>query len=1546
MHDEGGEAGGSCGHSAAQHDDPSGATAQQMLNDSISEGISSPHECGGSTTRKESSPFARFPRYSHDLRHHPPCGHNLRSKRLNGISVACQTDSTDEFPREQNLLAVRAAQTEASSSSSEGVLRLMIQNFPNMNDTVRGPSKKINGVQWKIMVMPRQHVVQKKRHTEMSRAWQCQASAELRLISQKPGVNHFTRKTNHIYTAKENDWGYSCFMTWADILEEDQGYIKDGRVVLEVSVKADTPKNILTYEDFQKQIQSWYDLAELQQQRGFIDLALEANAQALKFCKDRDAAIKERLEEQKKFFVERKLVESIQRIEQKGTLTSVPDDENASQNAVRLALTQNTAQKIPAVKGGKMGRKNPTNKKKNRASTPPGNPPTENKDDSKDGDEKVDVKSGRFSKNVLLRGHREDSYANLAKQFYEMPPEAIQLDEQDTRDGLSYMFDQLFHVARLDYPNKFNSTPLDMELQRQLIIKKATMFVEAYMERVNRGEDLVESEPEEAINEMDLSNLWQPTFKESTEDRAFIIEKNMGWLDAKVRLFWLEDDCSFSDGASCSSESDSGSGDGPQLKRSRCDVDERCDHCILAEKLEQLYFVGPKKSDSECQTEPFCETVVLAQNEAAKKNPAVGETVPVPTVRLNATQRSNRQIKTVTKKNTAVSGKAAANAQVISQQLAAMQQAQLTQPPIPPPTSMMPPPHEMLDASQFVQGLAAAHLASMPPPPGLSTEDLEKQFRECTNEMQVDESTNEFLKHTFARVWTMMRGFDDQTVNSQLNPEVPNVYEGNLYNPYPGQVLPNQQVNIALSVIAVCCLNAKKAEEKLSAITQHIDKKIRNPDVQTALRSLCKLGDMVVVEDDEDSGSPLHNEDKHGGEDYLLSRHLARLDNLQQKAEKYAYYIHNKDGERLMQAVAAVEQKFLTLEKEKVKMQKQVEEHKKEVEKAEKTLTKHLSELRQEKDIKDKLNNQLKEKNKEIKKFEKRIKELTVMAEEKDELREQKDNIQKDLSAEKKKYQESENRLKKETAAKEELRRHLQNEINGKDSEHARLMQAHEELKQQMKKMETAMNAEKQKMGQVLQQTQERAKKAELVTIELVYEHGVRKLDRGREDATINMNKMDEAATRAGSTAQQQTFLASRDEWKGVLEEIQRMVEKARVEYSAQVDALKKGKQLSEMTKFLIPKPPPAPKIITIPSATPAAIPTQQQVVLPPEPPKASPGVIGSRTNSTASQLPAPIGTNISPKNKAPGSPIQKPVATVASQPQTASPCRHPGAIGSRANGNEATPSTAAAPGTASNLNMGGSWHWNDFSLSDNLLGNRGFGPLTDNFSASASTSTNPAPTTTTHATTTNGWSGDGWNQKTPTAVPPTANHNYLGSLGTASPSYAVWENPGPRAQQPPQQANIPQPPQSQPPPHTAAPGAPIQQNQRITQKYGGEEAFKHQTILEQVSEIFRHVEKKKLVNLSNEYCYQNQTNFQHEPIPIAVKILEKYITQKLNNETNDASNRRVMGTPIQPPPDMPIRQTPNQMMGTYNTMMDNSLLNGDATRSVIGADKWSLQNL
>lgn len=81
----------------------------------------------------------------------------------------------------------------------------------------------------------------------------------MRLMSKKQGINNFVRKTSHIYTSKENDWGYSCFMTWAvsvqrlfllntkfqDVLDENQGYIKDDKITLEITVRAEPAKNLM-----------------------------------------------------------------------------------------------------------------------------------------------------------------------------------------------------------------------------------------------------------------------------------------------------------------------------------------------------------------------------------------------------------------------------------------------------------------------------------------------------------------------------------------------------------------------------------------------------------------------------------------------------------------------------------------------------------------------------------------------------------------------------------------------------------------------------------------------------------------------------------------------------------------------------------------------------------------------------------------------------------------------------------------------------------------------------------------------------------------------------------------------------------------------------------------------------------------------------------------------------------------------------------------------------------------------------------------------------
>jgi ubiquitin carboxyl-terminal hydrolase 7 len=40
----------------------------------------------------------------------------------------------------------------------------------------------------------------------------------------------------HLFYSKENDWGFSHFMTWQDVLDPDRGFIKDDSITLEVRI--------------------------------------------------------------------------------------------------------------------------------------------------------------------------------------------------------------------------------------------------------------------------------------------------------------------------------------------------------------------------------------------------------------------------------------------------------------------------------------------------------------------------------------------------------------------------------------------------------------------------------------------------------------------------------------------------------------------------------------------------------------------------------------------------------------------------------------------------------------------------------------------------------------------------------------------------------------------------------------------------------------------------------------------------------------------------------------------------------------------------------------------------------------------------------------------------------------------------------------------------------------------------------------------------------------------------------------------------------------
>uniref|UniRef100_A0A8D8Y3K7 Ubiquitin carboxyl-terminal hydrolase 7 n=2 Tax=Cacopsylla melanoneura TaxID=428564 RepID=A0A8D8Y3K7_9HEMI len=140
---------------------------------------------------------------------------------------------------------------------SEVRFNFKVENISNLKDTALSPPHYARNLPWKIMVMPRNNpsvpmdrsqkclgfFLQCNGETESS-AWSCYASAELTLIPQKAGIESFSRRIQHLFFIKENDWGFSHFMTFNDLLDPDKGFIKDDSIILEVHVTADAPHGV------------------------------------------------------------------------------------------------------------------------------------------------------------------------------------------------------------------------------------------------------------------------------------------------------------------------------------------------------------------------------------------------------------------------------------------------------------------------------------------------------------------------------------------------------------------------------------------------------------------------------------------------------------------------------------------------------------------------------------------------------------------------------------------------------------------------------------------------------------------------------------------------------------------------------------------------------------------------------------------------------------------------------------------------------------------------------------------------------------------------------------------------------------------------------------------------------------------------------------------------------------------------------------------------------------------------------------------------------
>ncbi|CAD5217187.1 unnamed protein product [Bursaphelenchus okinawaensis] len=147
----------------------------------------------------------------------------------------------------------------------EGTVFLDIDKFsefargiPTENPQRLSEPVYIRGMPWKILAIPRDQsrspnrgagkclgfFLQCNGEVTDGENWSCSASALLRIVPQKEGIEANTRRISHTFHPKENDWGYSQFVQCDQLLDEAGGYIKNDLVRLEVDVSADAPHGV------------------------------------------------------------------------------------------------------------------------------------------------------------------------------------------------------------------------------------------------------------------------------------------------------------------------------------------------------------------------------------------------------------------------------------------------------------------------------------------------------------------------------------------------------------------------------------------------------------------------------------------------------------------------------------------------------------------------------------------------------------------------------------------------------------------------------------------------------------------------------------------------------------------------------------------------------------------------------------------------------------------------------------------------------------------------------------------------------------------------------------------------------------------------------------------------------------------------------------------------------------------------------------------------------------------------------------------------------
>lgn len=187
---------------------------------------------------------------------------NLIQPQLHAVGAVTQLPSENGNMPPQQLLADSSStsfgdgeamgiddESKEDQFRSETTFSFTVENVVQLKSQRLSPPVYVRMLPWRIMVIPNDRALGfflQCNGENDSPTWSCNAIAELRLKCHKPDAQPFTRaRIKHLFYSKENDYGYSNFITWQELKDSEKSYVHNNSITLEVHVVADAPHGVL-----------------------------------------------------------------------------------------------------------------------------------------------------------------------------------------------------------------------------------------------------------------------------------------------------------------------------------------------------------------------------------------------------------------------------------------------------------------------------------------------------------------------------------------------------------------------------------------------------------------------------------------------------------------------------------------------------------------------------------------------------------------------------------------------------------------------------------------------------------------------------------------------------------------------------------------------------------------------------------------------------------------------------------------------------------------------------------------------------------------------------------------------------------------------------------------------------------------------------------------------------------------------------------------------------------------------------------------------------